>query len=48
LNSLPVDGEFTAVQIVEFIPDAVHNSDLGPAPNQTDSMEINGTMSPVP
>ena len=43
MNSLPVDGEFTSVQIVEFIPDAVHNSDLGPAPNQTDSMEINGT-----
>jgi hypothetical protein len=36
LNSLPVDGELTSVQTVEFNPDTVRNSDLGPAPNQTD------------
>ena len=41
LNSLPVDGELTSVQTVEFNPDTVHNSDLGPAPNQTDPGEIN-------
>ena len=43
MNSLPVDGELTSVQTVEFNPDTVHNSDLGPAPNQTDPGEINGT-----
>ena len=43
LNSLPVDGELTSVQTVEFNPDTVHDSDLGPAPNQTDPGEINGT-----
>ena len=35
LNSLPVDGELTSVQTVEFNPDTVHNSDLGPASFQT-------------
>jgi hypothetical protein len=43
LKSRPVDGELTSVQTVEFNPDTVHNSDLGPAPNQTDPGEINGT-----
>jgi hypothetical protein len=43
LNSLPVDGELTSVQTVEFNPDTVRNSDLGPAPNQTNPGEINGT-----
>ena len=28
---------------LEFNPDTVHNSDLGPAPNQTDPGKINGT-----
>ncbi|CAC5388042.1 unnamed protein product [Mytilus coruscus] len=42
LAALPIDGELSDIQTVEYQANTVHISDNGPAPDQTDPVEIEG------